>query len=337
MTLPADTTIRKVQKKLLRAWNREKWERKQIPKRRGACHLVFKGEKEPRKSVGLIQIIRSLDTCRRRIEQDQSTIDGVYQAGTTIPIRKMQKESFGARNREKWERKYELMRIRRPDGAVRKLHPPSIDRSTRVKKICQRSPPYNEVLFVLSGTHRSSGPTTGTRTFDVGPCSDVTCHDLRRGFIILYRNQLTWMDDAADFSLRQRKRQSPVLSEHKAQPSPAQPSTGSRPLHDGDSNAACLPFRRTRHVSDSISYTRMEKGNGKDGSKMMIEKTNKGLVSLAASLEEGLQDAKASVTGLVKKATAKTEQEASEADLRTAKMQVEAADAAEKKKKQLQI
>ncbi|RWW01886.1 hypothetical protein BHE74_00024813 [Ensete ventricosum] len=81
----------------------------------------------------------------------------------------------------------------------------------------------------------------------------------------------------------------------------------------------------------------MEKGNGKDGSKMMIEKTNKGLVSLAASLEEGLQDAKASVTGLVKKATAKTEQEASEADLRTAKMQVEAADAAEKKKKQLQI
>ncbi|CAL9112435.1 unnamed protein product [Musa textilis] len=78
----------------------------------------------------------------------------------------------------------------------------------------------------------------------------------------------------------------------------------------------------------------MEEGNRKDGSKMIEMK--KGLVSLTASLEEGLQDAKASVTGLVKKATAKNEQEASEADLQTAKMQVEAADAAENKKKQRQ-
>ncbi|WOK94892.1 hypothetical protein Cni_G03597 [Canna indica] len=39
----------------------------------------------------------------------------------------------------------------------------------------------------------------------------------------------------------------------------------------------------------------------------------------------------------VKKAAAKSEEEASEADLQTAKKQVEAADAAENKKKQVQM
>ncbi|KAG6474624.1 hypothetical protein ZIOFF_068562 [Zingiber officinale] len=75
----------------------------------------------------------------------------------------------------------------------------------------------------------------------------------------------------------------------------------------------------------------MEHGNGKEASTM-----KKGWVAFSASVEEGLQDAKASIAGLAKKATARSEEEASQADLETAKKQVEAADAAEEKKKQAQ-
>lgn len=53
------------------------------------------------------------------------------------------------------------------------------------------------------------------------------------------------------------------------------------------------------------------------------------------SVQEGLQHAKATVQGLVQKATARSEEEAAQADMRAAKAQVEATDEAEAKKKQL--
>ncbi|KAL0352441.1 UNVERIFIED_CONTAM: hypothetical protein Scaly_1632800 [Sesamum calycinum] len=58
-------------------------------------------------------------------------------------------------------------------------------------------------------------------------------------------------------------------------------------------------------------------------------------LSLAASLGEGVGYLKASVVGLSKKLSAKTEKEATDADLQTAKMQVQAADHAEDIKKRL--
>nr|BAJ97514.1 predicted protein [Hordeum vulgare subsp. vulgare] len=57
--------------------------------------------------------------------------------------------------------------------------------------------------------------------------------------------------------------------------------------------------------------------------------------SLGVSVQEGLQHAKASVVGAVQKAMAGSEEEAAQADLRTAKAQVEATDEAEAKKKHL--
>ncbi|XP_062165473.1 uncharacterized protein LOC133871995 isoform X3 [Alnus glutinosa] len=55
----------------------------------------------------------------------------------------------------------------------------------------------------------------------------------------------------------------------------------------------------------------------------------------AASMQEGFGYAKAGFIGLTKKLTARNEKEATEADLLAAKMQVEAADAAEEAKKRL--
>ncbi|KAG9440140.1 hypothetical protein H6P81_020305 [Aristolochia fimbriata] len=57
--------------------------------------------------------------------------------------------------------------------------------------------------------------------------------------------------------------------------------------------------------------------------------------SVFASLEESLQYLKASVIGLVKRAKARDEKEASRAEMEAEKMQVEAANAAEEKKNQL--
>ncbi|KAG8369674.1 hypothetical protein BUALT_Bualt14G0038300 [Buddleja alternifolia] len=48
-----------------------------------------------------------------------------------------------------------------------------------------------------------------------------------------------------------------------------------------------------------------------------------GCISFVASIEENLRYFKASVVGLTKKLTAKTEKEATDADLQTAKMQFE--------------
>ncbi|XP_062108996.1 uncharacterized protein LOC133819706 [Humulus lupulus] len=54
-----------------------------------------------------------------------------------------------------------------------------------------------------------------------------------------------------------------------------------------------------------------------------------GCLSFLVSLKEGYHYFKASIFGLTKKATARNEREATEAELRAEKMQVEAADAAE--------
>ncbi|CAA7387644.1 unnamed protein product [Spirodela intermedia] len=59
--------------------------------------------------------------------------------------------------------------------------------------------------------------------------------------------------------------------------------------------------------------------------------------SFFISMQESWRYMKAIFTGQLRKARARTEKEASEADLQTAKAQVEAADAAEEKKKQLGI
>ncbi|KAK7858544.1 uncharacterized protein LOC111988009 [Quercus suber] len=55
----------------------------------------------------------------------------------------------------------------------------------------------------------------------------------------------------------------------------------------------------------------------------------------AVSVQEGFSYVKAFFFGLAKKMTAKKEREATEADLKAAKMQVEATDAAEETKKRL--
>ncbi|XP_052188167.1 uncharacterized protein LOC127798673 isoform X1 [Diospyros lotus] len=63
----------------------------------------------------------------------------------------------------------------------------------------------------------------------------------------------------------------------------------------------------------------------------------KDCLSFAASLQEGVGNFKALVVGLLqgKKIRARNEKEATEADLQTAKMQVEAADAAEDTKRRI--
>lgn len=58
-------------------------------------------------------------------------------------------------------------------------------------------------------------------------------------------------------------------------------------------------------------------------------------VSTAASIGEGFGYLKAAAVGLTKKLTAKTEEDATDADLQVAKMQVEAADHAEDVKNRL--
>ncbi|CAN6584244.1 unnamed protein product [Malus baccata var. baccata] len=58
-------------------------------------------------------------------------------------------------------------------------------------------------------------------------------------------------------------------------------------------------------------------------------------LSFTGSLQEGLRYVKACFVGQAKKLTARNEQEATEAELQTAKMQVEAADAAEDTKNRL--
>ncbi|GAV85398.1 hypothetical protein CFOL_v3_28835 [Cephalotus follicularis] len=70
-------------------------------------------------------------------------------------------------------------------------------------------------------------------------------------------------------------------------------------------------------------------------SSTVISNIKKKCLSLTVSLQEGFRYVKAFFVGKAKKMTARNEKEASAADLETAKMQVEAADEAEDKKKKL--
>ncbi|GMP80578.1 hypothetical protein CsSME_00035618 [Camellia sinensis var. sinensis] len=67
----------------------------------------------------------------------------------------------------------------------------------------------------------------------------------------------------------------------------------------------------------------------------VMSRMKKGCLSFGVSLQEGFGFFKASLFGLTKKMTARNDKEATEADLQTAKMQVEATDAAEDIKKRL--
>ncbi|XP_074364802.1 uncharacterized protein LOC141705811 [Apium graveolens] len=66
-----------------------------------------------------------------------------------------------------------------------------------------------------------------------------------------------------------------------------------------------------------------------------VSTLKRGWVNLTVSLQEHFRYFKASLLGLGKKMRARNEKEAAEADLQAAKMQVEAADAAEDSKNQL--
>ncbi|KAH6796203.1 hypothetical protein C2S51_037189 [Perilla frutescens var. frutescens] len=66
-----------------------------------------------------------------------------------------------------------------------------------------------------------------------------------------------------------------------------------------------------------------------------LQRIKKWCVLLGASLEEGFGYAKGAVVGFTKKLTAKSEEDATAADMQAAKMQVAAADHAEDVKKSL--
>lgn len=76
----------------------------------------------------------------------------------------------------------------------------------------------------------------------------------------------------------------------------------------------------------------MESGGKKEEEVPAAAKAQRGAASFGVSMQEWFQHVKASVVGVVRKATARSEQEA---DMRVAKAQVEATDEAEAKKKQL--
>ncbi|KAJ6825119.1 uncharacterized protein M6B38_378640 [Iris pallida] len=65
----------------------------------------------------------------------------------------------------------------------------------------------------------------------------------------------------------------------------------------------------------------------------LMSQMKKGGLSMAASIKQGWQYTKAFFTGQVMKLKAKNEKEMSEANLQATKMQVEAADEAEHRKK----
>ncbi|KAK9166217.1 hypothetical protein Scep_001408 [Stephania cephalantha] len=69
----------------------------------------------------------------------------------------------------------------------------------------------------------------------------------------------------------------------------------------------------------------------------LLSRVRKECLSCFVSVQEGLTHAKATLLGQAHKMTSKNEEEATQADLRTAKAQVEATDAAEDTKKRLQI
>ncbi|OEL20292.1 hypothetical protein BAE44_0018689 [Dichanthelium oligosanthes] len=76
-------------------------------------------------------------------------------------------------------------------------------------------------------------------------------------------------------------------------------------------------------------------GGRKEEAAAAASKAQREAAAAGVSVHEWLQHVKASFLGLVRKVTARSEQEAAEADMRAARAQVEATDEAEAKKKQL--
>lgn len=76
-------------------------------------------------------------------------------------------------------------------------------------------------------------------------------------------------------------------------------------------------------------------GGRKQDTTTAASKAQREAAAAGVSVHEWLQHVKASFLGLVGKVTARSEQEAAEADMRAAKAQVEATDEAEAKKKRL--
>ncbi|KAG2613340.1 uncharacterized protein LOC120704123 [Panicum virgatum] len=76
-------------------------------------------------------------------------------------------------------------------------------------------------------------------------------------------------------------------------------------------------------------------GGGRRQQETAASKAQRGAVAAGISVHEWLQHVKASFLGLVRKVTARSEQEAAEADMLAAKAQVEATDEAEAKKQKL--
>ncbi|PWZ05753.1 hypothetical protein Zm00014a_006202 [Zea mays] len=76
-------------------------------------------------------------------------------------------------------------------------------------------------------------------------------------------------------------------------------------------------------------------GGRKQDTTAAASKAQREAAAAGVSVHEWLQHVKASFLGLVGKVTARSEQEAAEADMRAAKAQVEATNEAEAKKKRL--
>ncbi|CAL5054072.1 unnamed protein product [Urochloa decumbens] len=79
----------------------------------------------------------------------------------------------------------------------------------------------------------------------------------------------------------------------------------------------------------------MEEDAGGRKQQETAAKAQREAAAAGVSVNEWFQHVKASFLGLVRKVTARSEQEAAEADMRAARAQVEATDEAEARKKQL--
>ncbi|KAF5195749.1 hypothetical protein FRX31_014664 [Thalictrum thalictroides] len=89
-----------------------------------------------------------------------------------------------------------------------------------------------------------------------------------------------------------------------------------------------------------MSKAKMDPSNQSNTQKeeeTMFSRIRKECLSFTTSVQESLQHKKAFFVGQGKKITARNEKEASEADLQTAKMQVEATNEAEQTKKKLEM
>ncbi|XP_030542782.1 uncharacterized protein LOC115749898 [Rhodamnia argentea] len=85
----------------------------------------------------------------------------------------------------------------------------------------------------------------------------------------------------------------------------------------------------------SNAATGRSAGRDHPGTSSAISRAKKECLSFTVSLQEGLRYVKALLLGQAKKTRARNEREAAEADLWTAKMQVDAADAAEDAKRRI--